>query len=66
MKNAIRHLENAAKSYRSMTTPDGQVTTEEAALRNAELADEFEAAAQALRKLEVPNGEVRGCAPTKG
>ena len=54
MINAIHYLENGAASYRSMTTPDSQVTTEQAAKRNAELADEFERAAEALRKL-MPN-----------
>lgn len=34
-----------------MTTPDANVTAAHAALRNAKLADEFEFAAEALRKL---------------
>ena len=51
MLNAIKYLKKAAEDYRSMTTPDNQVTTPQAAIRNAKLADEFELAAEALRKL---------------
>lgn len=51
MINAIKYLKMAAEDYRRMTTPDNHVTTPQAAIRNAELADEFEMAAESLRKI---------------
>ena len=51
MQNAIKYLKMAAADYRRMTTPDANVTTKQAAIRNAQLADEFDIAAEALRKM---------------
>ena len=51
MINAIKYLKMAAEDYRRMSTPDHNVTTPQAAIRNAKLADEFELAAEALRKM---------------
>ena len=51
MNNAITYLKMAAEDYRRMSTPDENVTTPQAAIRNAELADEFELAAEVLRQI---------------
>lgn len=51
MIHAIQHLKMAAEDYRRMSTPNANTITEYTANKNAELADEFELAAEALRKL---------------
>ena len=51
MINAIQLLKMEAVARRSMTTQNANTITEWAAKKNAELADEFEFAAEALRKL---------------
>ena len=51
MNNAITSLKMAAEDYRRMSTSDANVTTPQAAIRNAELADEFEIAAESLRQI---------------
>lgn len=51
MLNAIILLRMEAKALRSMTTPNTQTITEYAAKKNMELAEEYEFAAEALRKL---------------
>lgn len=51
MINAIQHLKMAAEDYRRMATPNANTVTEYTARKNAELADEFDLAAEALRKL---------------
>ena len=49
MKNAIQLLKMEAAGRRSMTTPNSHTITEYTASENAKLADEYEAAADALR-----------------
>ena len=49
MKNAIQLLKMEAAGRRSMTTPNAHTITEYTARENAKLADEYEAAADALR-----------------
>lgn len=51
MINAIQLLKMEAQARRSMTTPNAHTITEYAAAENAKLADEYEFAAEALRKL---------------
>lgn len=51
MIHAIQHLKMAAEDYRRMSTPNANTITEYTANKNAELALEFEVAAEALRKL---------------
>lgn len=51
MIHAIQHLKMAAEDYRRMSTPNANTITEYTANKNAKLADEFELAAEALRKL---------------
>lgn len=51
MINAIQHLKMAADDYRRMSKFNAHTITECMALKNAALADEFELAADALRKL---------------
>ena len=51
MINAIQLLKMEAQARRSMTTPNAHTITEYAAAENANLADEYESAADALRKL---------------
>lgn len=51
MIDAINLLKMEALSRRSMTTPNANTITEYAAAENARLADEYEFAAEALRKL---------------
>ena len=51
MINAIQLLKMEAHTLRSMTTPNANTITEWSAKKNAELADEYEFAAEALRKL---------------
>ena len=49
MKNAIQLLKMEAAGRRSMTTPNAHTITEYTAKENAKLADEYEAAVDALR-----------------
>ena len=51
MINAIQLLKMEAQVRRSMTTPNANTITEYAAKENEKLADEYEFAAEALRKL---------------
>jgi len=51
MINAIMLLKQEAAARRSMTTPNAHTITEYTARENAKLADEYEFAAEALRKL---------------
>lgn len=51
MIHAIQHLKMAAEDYRRMSTPNANTITEYTANKNAELALEFEVAAEALLKL---------------
>lgn len=51
MINAIKLLLMEAHSLRGMTTPNSQTITEYQAKKNADLAHEYEVAAEALRKL---------------
>lgn len=51
MIHAIQHLKMAADDYRRMSTQNAHTITEHTARENAKLADEFELAAEALRKL---------------
>jgi hypothetical protein len=51
MINAILLLKMEAQCRRRMTTPNAHTITEHAAKENAKLADEYEFAAEALRKL---------------
>ena len=51
MINAIQLLKMEAQARRSMTTPNAHTITEYAAAENAKLAEEYEFAAEALRKL---------------
>lgn len=51
MHNAIILLKQEAAARRSMTTPNANTITEYSARENAKLADEYELAAEALRKL---------------
>jgi hypothetical protein len=51
MHNAIQLLKMEAQARRSMTTPNANTITEYAAKENEKLADEYEVAAEALRKL---------------
>jgi hypothetical protein len=51
MINAIHLLKMEAQCRRRMTTPNAHTITEHAATENAKLADEYEFAAEALRKL---------------
>ena len=51
MIRAIELLRNEAQVLRSMTTPNSNTITEFTARQNAELADEYELAANELRKL---------------
>jgi hypothetical protein len=52
MINAIQLLKMEAQCRRRMTTPNAHTITEHAAKENAKLADEYEFAAEALRKLQ--------------
>lgn len=52
MINAIKLLLTEAQTRRSMTTPNAHTITECAAQENAKLADEYEMAAEALKKLQ--------------
>ena len=51
MINAIQLLKMEAAGRRSMTTPNAHTITEYTARHNAELADEYELAAEALKQL---------------
>lgn len=51
MLNAIMLLKHEAHARRSMTTPNANTITEYAAKENEKLADEYDFAAEALRKL---------------
>ena len=51
MINAIQLLKMEAQARRSMTTPNVHTITEYAAAENAKLADEYELAAEALRRM---------------
>lgn len=51
MINAIILLRTEAENLRGMTTPNQNTVTEYTAQKNAKLADEYEFAAEALRKL---------------
>lgn len=51
MQNAIQLLKMEAHARRGMTTPNAHTVTEAAAAENAKLADEYEAAAEALRRM---------------
>jgi hypothetical protein len=51
MINAIELLKMEAHARRSMTKPNAHTITEYAAKKNAELADEYDLAAEALRRM---------------
>lgn len=51
MIDAIQLLKMEAQVRRSMTTPNAHTITEYAAAKNAKLADEYELAAEALRRM---------------
>ena len=51
MIHVIQHLKLVAEDYRRLVTPNANTITEYTAKRNAELALEFEVAAEALLKL---------------
>jgi hypothetical protein len=51
MIHAIQLLKMEAQCRRRMTTPNAHTITEHAARENAKLADEYEFAAESLRKL---------------
>ena len=51
MINAINLLKMEAQGRRSMTTPNANTITEYAAAENARLADEYDLAAEALRRM---------------
>ena len=51
MQNAIALLLMEAQVRRSMTTPNANTITKYAAEENAKLADEYETAADALRRM---------------
>ena len=49
--DVIQHLKIEAQTLRSMTTLNANTVTEHTARKNAELANEFEFAAEALRNI---------------
>lgn len=51
MINAIQLLKMEAQARRSMTTPNANTVTKYAAAENAKMADEYDLAAEALRRM---------------